>query len=279
MLATLHTKVRRLETAMENCTSAPRWAARLEPFRQDPARLMSAAGIHPDPWQTAVLRSTFSRCLLLCSRQAGKSTVAAAMALQVAFLEAPALVLLLSPSLRQSGELFRKMKDQYRDLGYPIPRVGPRDNALRLELANGSRIISLPGTEETIRGYSGVSLLIIDEAARVADDLYRSVRPMLAVSGGRLVALSTPFGRRGWFFESWRGGSGWERVMVTADQCPRISREFLAEEESALGQRWFSQEYRCTFEEVVGAVFRYEDIQGTIDDELPPFFAEDPCRG
>jgi hypothetical protein len=44
-------------------------------------------------------------------------------------------------------------------------------------------------------------MLVIDEASRVDDTLYLAVRPLLAVSGGRLVALSTPFGKRGWFHD------------------------------------------------------------------------------
>jgi hypothetical protein len=80
------------------------------------------------------------------------------------------------------------------------------ESALRLELRNGSRIVSLPGDETTVRGYSGVRLLVVDEAARVPDDLYFSIRPMLAVSGGRLVCLSTPFGKRGFFYEAWTEG-------------------------------------------------------------------------
>ena len=80
--------------------------------------------------------------------------------------------------------------DGFNALGRPLPVVA--ESALRLELANGSRVVSLPGDEKNIRGYSGVTLLVIDEAARVADELYYAVRPMLAVSQGRLVALSTP---------------------------------------------------------------------------------------
>src|SRR5215831_4587952 len=84
-------------------------------------------------------------------------------------------------------------------------------------LANRSRIIALPGKEQTIRGYASVSLLIIDEAARVPDDLYRAVRPMLAVSSGRLICLSTPFGKRGFFHDCWaRGGDDWHRIEVPA---------------------------------------------------------------
>src|SRR5262249_2111481 len=148
-----------------------------------------------DPWQTALLRSSRKRLLLLCCRQAGKSTTAAALALRSAFLTSGALVLLLSPTLRQSGELFRdKVLRLYNALGRPVPTV--QESALQMQLANGSRVISLPGDEQTIRGYSGVATLIVDEASRVPDALYYAVRPMLAVSRGRLVALSTPFGKR-----------------------------------------------------------------------------------
>jgi hypothetical protein len=199
--------------------------------------------------------------------------VAAALAFRAALLEAPALVLLLSPSLRQSGELFRdKVKRLYVDLGRPVPLV--QESALTLELANGSRIVSLPGTEETIRGYSGVRLLVVDEAARVLDPLYCSVRPMLAVSGGKLVCLSTPFGKRGWFYEAWTGSDAWHRVKIRADECARISPAFLKEEREAIGERWYRQEYECSFEDVIDAVFRAEDIAAALDNDLQPLFAE-----
>ena len=99
-------------------------------------------------------------------------------------------MLLLSPSQRQSGELFAKVVNFYRAAGEPVEAT--KLSALHMHLANGSRIQALPGTEKTVRGFSGVDLLIIDEASRVSDDLYFSVRPMLAVSGGELVALTTP---------------------------------------------------------------------------------------
>ena len=158
----------------------------------DPVLLMQSAGQEADPWQANLLRSYDKRSLVLCSRQAGKSTVAEAMAVHEARFRPKSLTLLLSPSQRQSGELFRKVLDVYKASGAAVPVKA--ESALKLELANGSRVIALPAGEETIRGFSGVSLLIIDEASRVDDELYYSVRPMLAVSGGRLVALTTPFG-------------------------------------------------------------------------------------
>ncbi len=106
------------------------------------------------------------------------------MALHQAVFNAGHTVLLLSPGQRQSAELFHKVLLNYRALGRPIKAVS--ETRYRLELANGARILSLPGHDATIRGYAP-DLLVIDEAARVPDDLYKSVRPMLAVSQGRLV--------------------------------------------------------------------------------------------
>jgi len=237
----------------------------------DPAQLMAMGGTPADPWQADVLRSDAKRQLLLCSRQSGKSTVTAAMALHTAIYQSPALILLLSPSLRQSGELFRKVAVLYGQHEGAAP--SDASTLLRLELRNGSRIISLPGTEATIRGYSGVGLLIIDEAARVPDDLYRSVRPMLAVSGGRLVALSTPFGKRGWFHQEWTdGGPGWQRTLVKATDCPRISAAFLEEEKRALGDLWYRAEYLCEFTENDSALFSYDDVMRSLDAGILPLF-------
>ncbi len=228
--------------------------------------------MNPDPWQVTALRSTCRspRSLLLCSRQSGKSTVVAAEALRTAVLEPGSLILLLSPTQRQSGELFRKVLSLLLTLRLPVPIA--RETILSLELENGSRILALPDSEATIRGFSGVSLLIVDEAARVEDALYASVRPMLAVSGGRLIALSTPFGRRGWFHDAWHSNEIWERVRMTADQCPRIPAAFLAEERKALGDRWYRQEYGCSFEDVVDAVFATADIHATLSEDVQPLF-------
>lgn len=237
----------------------------------DPAAFVEdALGITLDPWQVDVLRSQSPRLLLNCCRQSGKSTVVAARAVHKALYWPGSLVLMLSPSQRQSGELFRKALDVYRALPNPVPAAS--ESALRLELSNGSRIISLPGQEGTIRGFSGVDLLCIDEASRVPSDLYAAVRPMLAVSGGQLIAPSTPWGRRGWWSDAWHArDDNWQRVEITAHQCPRITDEFLDEEYRTLGEFWFRQEYMCEFLDPESSAFRSEDIDAAFSEELEPW--------
>jgi hypothetical protein len=230
----------------------------------DPAALLSMAGLVADDWQKSIMRSTSQRILLNCCRQSGKSTVSAGLALHTALYQPGSLVLLLSPTLRQSQELFRKCLGFYRLVADSIPPES--ETRLTLELSNGSRIVSLPGKESTIRGYSGVSLLVVDEAARVADELYYSVRPMLAVSAGRLIALSTPFGTRGWWYEAWRSDEPWERYTVTAEQCPRISAAFLAEERRTLGEWWYRQEYFCEFLDAETQAFSRLMVEAAFDE-------------
>jgi len=232
----------------------------------DPVAFARAAGIEPDDWQADVLRSSASRMLLNCSRQSGKSTITAALAVHTAIYDPGALVLLLSPSLRQSQELFKKCIAVYRGAGRPVPPAA--ESAMRLELDNGSRVVSLPGTETSIRGYSAVRLLIVDEAARVEDGLYLSVRPMLAVSAGRLIGLSTPFGTRGWWYEAWRGPEPWERYEVPATRCPRIAPSFLAEERRNVGEWWFEQEYMCRFMEGQTSMFTRDEIDAAFAEEV-----------
>ncbi len=229
-----------------------------------------ALGLEPDAWQRDLLRSTSDRVLLNCSRQSGKSTMTAVIALHRALYHPSSLILCLAPALRQSQELFGKVLGFYRDSGRPVPAYA--ECKLSLELESGSRIVTLPGTEKTIRGFSGAALLIVDEAARVDDTLYYAVRPMLAVSGGALMMLSTPHGKRGIFYEEWTGGHGWERYEVPANRCPRISEEFLEEERASLPPFIFRQEYECSFEETDDQVFTTNMIDRAVTDEVKPLF-------
>jgi hypothetical protein len=216
-----------------------------------------------------VLRSTAPQLALNCSRQAGKSTVSSTLATHTALYRPGSLTLLLSPSERQSKELFKKVMHVYRAAGRPVPPES--ETTLWLELDTGSRVVALPGKEGTIRGFSGVDLLIVDEASRVDDGLYYAIRPMLAVSGGRLVTLSTPWGKRGWWHDAWvNGGAAWQRVEVPATKCPRIPAAFLEEERRSLPRHVYASEYDCQFVETLDQLFSYDDVQRALSADVAP---------
>jgi hypothetical protein len=234
-------------------------------------------GLDLDSWQAEVLQSTGKRDLLNCSRQAGKSTTAAVLGLHAALYRPGSLTLLVSPSLRQSSELFRKATDLKALL--PTQPELLEDNKLSMSVKGGGRVVSLPGTEQTIRGFSGASLIVLDEAARVEDQLYYAVRPMLATSNGRLVGMSTPFGKRGWYWREWsEGQASWRKVQIPASQVPRISPAFLEEERQSMGDFYFRQEYLCEFVASSDSYFNYEDIQAALVDNLEPLFGGEDVR-
>jgi hypothetical protein len=273
-------------------------------FLRDPAGLLKLAGITPDPWQEETLATDAKQIALLCSRQAGKTEVAVELSLKTMLAKPRETVLVFAPSERQAAEFVGRVRNLYETLSTPpgssirattrrvlgfyeklCAEAGKDDyfeqlpdderlGKLRLQLANGSRLVGLPPKGSTVRGFDAVGLIVIDEAAQVPDELYRTVRPMLAVSGGRLIAMTTPFGKRGWFYEEWVSKRNWFRKEVTARQCPRISAQFLAEELATLGDRWFRQEYLCSFEDAEGQVFQQALIDAALaaGDGLVPLF-------
>lgn len=229
-----------------------------------------ALGHSLDDWQRQALRSARPRELWCCSRQAGKSTVAAGLAIWTAVYCPGSLVLVVSPSLRQSQETFRKCLELYRATDRRVD--SETETLLRLELTSGSRVISLPGSETTTRGFSAPRLILLDEAARIDDDLMSSLTPMQAVvPDARLIALSSPAGRRGFFWQAWSSnGDAWHRVEVKATDIPRISPSFLELERRTMPASTYRQEYLCSFEESDMAVFSANAVSAAIDPEAEP---------
>jgi Helicase len=238
----------------------------------DPVAFARRVGIDPDEKQQELLTSSASRILVNCTRQWGKSTSVALMAAHEALYNPGSLVIVASPSQQQSTELFRKIHGFWRQL--PNAPAATQESLTRMALENASRVISLPGTEKTVRGYSAPSLVIIDEASRVDDELMTAISPMLAtVKHGRLIAVSTPAGKRGFFYEKWMdGGPVWHRITVRADQCPRISADFLAEQRESLGETRYAQEFECCFVEDGESAFSYSLIEAALSLDFPAFF-------
>jgi len=224
-------------------------------------------GFDPNPLQELALRGG-RRGIVNCTRQWGKSTVAAAKAVHRAYCRPDSLILVLSPSARQSGEFVRKAEEFVSRLG--IKARGDGANEISIAFPNGSRIVGLPHNEATLRGFSKVSMMLIDEAARVGDGLYRAMRPVLAVGNGDLWLMSTPNGKRGFFHAEWKeGGEQWQRISATAEECPWIDTQFLEDERKSMTDAMFRQEYMCEFGEREGRAFSQESIDAAFQDHEP----------
>jgi len=232
-------------------------------YAEYPVLFARACGIDPDPWQEQVLNSESKRILLNNCRQSGKSSIVAIMAIHHALYTSDAMIIVISHTLQQAGETFRKIIDAYKQRGKPV--VSETQTVHRLDLKNGSRVVTLTGqAPDSIRGFSNVSLLIVDEAAQVPDDAYFAARPMLAVSEGRIVLLSTPHGQQGFFANAWFNETEWEKYEINADQCPRLSKEFLAEEKMLYPNWFFNQEYYNEFSLNQDSVFTEADINAAL---------------
>ena len=225
---------------------------RLETLKNDPVAWVRAVeGYDPDPWQRQLLEST-GRTLMLCSRQMGKSTAASWVAARGAIYTPGSLTLILS------GDAERQSRETYEKVYHLVGQCGvarERDRAGEMVLENGSRVVALPATEATTRGYSNPALVLFDEAALMSDAVYSALRPML-IRGGRAIAMSTPHGRRGWFYRLWTNGDDrWLRITAKAADSRRISPRELEAARQDMGEHWFRQEFGLEFVEAVDSVF------------------------
>ena len=206
------------------------------------------AEIELDPWQKEFLQDNRRRLLLLIHRQGGKSTVVSIKAVHRALFRDNQTVLLFSPTQRQSSELFYTVRKMIKSVPeYEAELVV--DNVTSLELRNGSRIISLPGTNWNIRGYHA-DLVIIDEAAGVDDKVFAAVSPMLLTTNGQFILVSTPDKKVGEFYKAYVSDI-WSKYVVRASENPRMQTSdkliFLQTELVDRGSRIYNQEYECEF--------------------------------
>lgn len=230
----------------------------------DPVRLAARCRLDLDDWQAELVRADDPELLVVASRQSGKSTSVAVKALHKALYTEHSTAVVLAPSQRQSGEIVGKARSLLSRMDDP-PAV-TAEGELHLRFANGARLLGLPGTEKTVRTFAA-DLIIVDEAAAVDQSLIEAVRPMLAVSGGQIIAVSTPRGRVGWFAEAWHSDHPWRRWEIPANRCPRIPPDFLARERDALPLAKYRQEYECSFESVEGGLFHSETLDRMFADD------------
>lgn len=237
----------------------------------DPVLFAQDCGVSPDPWQADLLRIRPRKALLNCSRQSGKTTTASILGLDVACHIPESLALIGAPAQRQSGEMLRTVKGLHAKLDGAPEIVS--ESVLKIELANGSRVMALPGDAKTVRGLAAPAIVIIDEAAHADDDYIAALRPMLATSNGSLIALSTPNGKRGWFYDQWHNGDeSWTRVCVSASQCPRISAKFLADQLREMGPTLYAQEFECAFIDSDSSAFPTTIIDRAFTNEVLPLW-------
>jgi hypothetical protein len=201
-----------------------------------------ALKVDPAPWQAKFLRAPFGASIIaLTARQVGKTTTAN-WAIAHYMLFAPGgLSVIACPAVRQSAEAVRRVREILIQVGAEFTT----DNVYALELKNRSRVLALPGSDDSIRGMTVDGWIVADEAARLSDDLIAALRPMRARRPqARLAMLSTAWSRTDPFWTIWADDDPtWLRLKATADAITVFSEPFLEQERRALGENAFKREY------------------------------------
>lgn len=217
----------------------------------------TAVGFPPDDWQTELLTIPLTVPLVqvLASRGTGKSQCSAVLAFSFADSNPGVTVLILAPSLRQANELFRYI-NLVRD-SLPLAHPAIKDTQSEVHLSNGSRIVVLPGTADNIRGFR-CHLLILEEASRLSDDLFTAVVPSV-LGTGRIIAITTPAGRKGWFYDLWVEGKAY-RITARSIDLPRLA-ETVARDKLIMRAAQFRTEHLLEFAGSGGDnVFDFETV-------------------
>ena len=232
-----------------------------------------ALDFHPDPHQSKILNESNSRILVLGPRQTGKSTAAAARVLFEAASNDGAVILLASASGRQSGQIMEKARAMARKIDLQL--LPPPSKCDGFSLANGAQIVALPDSEETIRGFSAPRLIVVDEAAFASPAVFKALEPMLSVSAGTIMLLSTPNGQSGYFYDQWHQETGpWTRIFGTLADCPRINAEAIKQLRQTMSKEDFEQEFECKFVAAGGQFISRETFRQCIHGDFELFFPE-----
>jgi hypothetical protein len=212
-------------------------------YQVDPALwVRKALNMTPSAWQEEFLRAPLGASILaLTARQVGKTTTAA-WAIANSMLFTPgSLSVIACPAQRQSAEAVRRVRGALIKAGAELES----DNVFALELKNGSRVLALPGSDDSIRGLTVDGWIVADEAARLPNALIAALRPMRARRPqARFAMLSTAWSRTDPFWTAWVSDDpSWIRLKATADEIKTFSPEFLEQERIALGEDGFEREY------------------------------------
>jgi len=237
-----------------------------------------ALDFHPDEYQTEILTEMHNRILVLAPRQTGKSTAVAVRVLFEAMCHDDAVILLASASGRQSGQIMEKVRKMAKSLDLEILPPPPKCDGFTL--ANGAEIVALPDNEETIRGFSAPRMIVVDEAAFASEAVFKALEPMLTVSNGTFILLSTPNGQTGYFYDQWHAeDSPWTKLKGSLERCPRVNLAAIEAMRKTTAKEVFAQEFECKFVASGGQIISLETLRKCYRDDFDLFDPEYDLEG
>jgi len=215
-----------------------------------------------DPWQLDYINSTDTNCFLLCARQVGKSAACSIKMGKIACEKPSSKILMIAYTENQAYLLFFKTL-QYIQAVHPdmICKGAKKPTKHQIHLKNNSVIMcyAAGNAGDSVRGMT-LTNLVIDEAASMAREVADSTFPMISVTGGKIDLLSTPKGEIGFFYECSKRAD-FKKFYVSAEDCPRHSKEFLELQKQTMSKNSYMQEYCAVFISDLRRLFDEETIK------------------
>ena len=248
--------------------------AKLKRIKEKPSAFVEIVlNVEPFDYQKNVLDADSNRVAFVSGRQVGKSRTASWIALHKAITSPDSVILITAPTQRQSSELFAQVRKEMNKSNLDDSMWGAiRTTRTEIEFVNGSRILCLPAGDDgsTIRGYTA-DLIIVDEAAFIPDEVFhQALSPMMAVTDGKMVLLSTPFGASGFLYEAFHGklSEDWFTERVPTYRNPLVGEKFISEQQDQLSSIDFKQEILGQFEEAANSYFPAQLIDDCVEGSL-----------
>lgn len=225
----------------------------------------SLVGKPRTPWQIDAMELRKRQTVVVAPRQCGKSESLSLKAAHAALRKPNQLIMIVSASETAAVRLLYAVREAF---DHPLLKgsLAEEPTQTRIVLKNGSRILSVPASEKSIRGWS-VDLLIVDECAFVADDILLSAAlpTTTARPDARVVLASTPWGDAGAFFNlAMQGLSGTDEHTRTYRwkllDAPWIHPAVVEAARKSLPPLRFRAEYEGEFITSGDAYFDRSDI-------------------
>lgn len=268
-----------------------------------PAPFLEARGWHLYPWQEYVYKLPRQPVMIVSTRQAGKTFLAAGKTYELATIERGSVSAVVCPDQDKSKRVIERVSSiKLTDTATTAPFDPDNKEEVGLPWAGGSMIRAMPGTIKGVVSHT-VKCLIFDEANLITRSLYGAATPTQAhIENPWTWALSSAWWQDGWFYDDWtKGTGGWTRILVrarwdikdrkvvpymresefkamwaekgiTAFYSDFPTREFLELELTRHPERTVRQQYFCEFQPLEGAVFSEEWIQSAFTSEVKPLF-------
>ena len=197
-----------------------------------------------DPWQKELIESK-GNVVVVSGRQCGKSTGTSILAGETALKNKNEFILIGAYVIEQAQLIFRKIHEYI--LAKDPKQIRGKVTLNFLELKNGSKIYCRPvgDTGAGMRGFTA-TMIILDEAAFIPDRAWEAIEPVISVSKGRVILLSTPQGKRRFFYKATLN-ENYKLLHVSARDCPRHTKKFLDQKESEMSRIAFATEYLGDF--------------------------------